>query len=223
MSDFDLTLIDWGLLQERYESENLEPVLGQAMEARDFETASNVSQEFIGSIARGEGSVSAHSIFPRSFEMESTGPWSAFGATYSVLRGWIPSEISKQFDDIYFPMISHWIDFNPKIHPPFHLPDSMKHLRMGGLTLAMSPEHCIRLAETCRTHTFSYLIHCVACHKKEAFPLPRYGSWFNPLLDSGNLEMMAEHASYTSATEGWRKLVCEAARREKGIIYVVQI
>lgn len=223
MNDFTLTLIDWSDVIDRFTVEKSRLLIEEVMADGDFETAAATAQDFLYSVTSATNSINARELSPLNTAMESVKIWSAFGSTYSVLRGWIPHGVATQFDGIYLPILGHWAVFDPSLKPLFQFPPVMNNLKMGGLAVAISPDHCRLLASNCRSHSFSYLIHWVACHTKGAFSLPMSDSWFNPLFDVENAEMMELHASYTEATEGWRKLILEAVRQGKGVVSVLEI
>lgn len=221
MNDINVALIDWDQMIAGF-TEEIAGELNDAIHSGDYDTASSISQNFLGEIIFSNPSTIPLSAIHRMAQPVSLA-WSAFAGSYSTLRLWLPSRQADSFDGIYLPFIGHWADFKEKRNRTGDLPETMKWLNTGGLILALSPSFCKQHAGICRTHTFSFLIHCIACHKKESFALPTLWSWFNPLIDQENPDLSRLHADFTDTTECIRKLILEASRLGKGIMAVAEI
>lgn len=223
MNNFNLLLIDWDHLVEQFQSGGMSERLMDLKASGDHDQLSSVASSFLSGHLERESSIWDRAIDPCNPMVGASWIWDEFGETYSQMRTLLPSDLLANYDALYLPFLAPWVSAGTTKHLMFQLPEEMGLLRAAGLSLAISPKHCKELEALARVFTFSYMIHSIACNKKESFLLRRSGSWFNPCIDSQDSSVNTIHASYTEFTELLRKLLIRAARLGRGILAVAEI
>lgn len=223
MNNFNLLLIDWDHLIVKFETDELSQHLKELEDSGNPDQKSNAASLFLNSHLERGSTIDDRTIAPFNPMVGASWIWDEFGETYSQMRTLLPNDLMAIFDALYLPFLAPWVSGVCVRRFMFQLPDEMRRLSAGGLSLAISPKRCKELDAFARIYTFSYFIHSIACHKKESFPLRRNGSWFNPCAVSQDSSANTIHASYTEFAELLRALVIRAARLNKGIIGVVEV
>jgi hypothetical protein len=247
MNDFHLMLVDWSGMISRFDQEGGARALKDAKENQDHQRLTAAAESFLYDTSKLKSSQRDREVDPHNFSVGSTKLWSALGATYGEIRGALSDEVREAFDALYLPFVAPWADGVPLDDLLFQLPESMVLLKAGGLSVAISPEHCKTLAALCHTYTFSFLVQ----HRASRVITPRSASkkrwwfrllfdstkmpqirpddrqdqfsWFDGLLNVSDLNFRGLHASFTELTEGWRKLITTASAQRKGILAVFEI
>ncbi len=247
MNDFHLMLVDWYDMISRFNRESVASALKDAKENQDHQRLTATAESFLYGTSKLKSSQRDREVDPHNFAIGSTKLWSALGATYDEIRGSLSDEVREAFDALYLPFVAPWTEGAPLDDLLFQLPESMVLLKAGGLSVAISPEHCKTLASLCRTYTFSFLAQHGASRliaqgatrqepwwskllfdsterpvispdrRKEKL------SWFEGLLNVSDLNFGGLHASFTELTEGWRRLILRASAQQKGILAVFEI
>ena len=223
MNNFNLLLIDWDHLISQFEADGVSKLLTSLNISGDHDQLSSSASSFLNGHLELESSIWDLAIDPCNPMVGASWIWNEFGETYSQMRTLLPTDLMAHYDALYLPFLAPWVSSAPTPRMMFQLPEDMDLLRSAGLSLAISPQQCKELDPLARVYSFSYLIHSIACNKKESFPLRRSGSWFNPCIDSQDSNMNTIHASYTEYTELLRKLVLRAACLGRGILAVSEI
>ena len=240
-------LVDWSEMISRFDREGVACALKDAKENQDHQRLIAVAESFLYDTSKLKSSQRDREVDPHNFAIGSTKLWSTLGVTYGEIRGALSEEVREAFDALYLPFVAPWADGDPLDDLLFQLPESMVLLKAGGLSVAISPEHCKTLASLCRTYTFSFLVQHGASrlitqsatrqkswwskmlfdsterpvirpdHREEKL------SWFEGLLNVSDLNFCGLHASFTELTEGWRRLILRASAQRKGILAVFEI
>ncbi len=223
MNNFKLLIVDWDHFVGQFEADGVSQRLTNLKISGDHDQLSSASSSFLNDHLEMKSSIWDRDLDPCNPMVGASWVWYEFGETYSQMRTLLPADLMAHYDALYLPFLAPWVSAATTPNLMFQLPEEMGSLRSAGLSLAISPQHCKELDALARVYSFSYMIHSIACNKKESFPLRRSESWFNPCIDSQDSSVNTIHASYTEFTELLRKLVLRAARLGRGILAVAEI
>ena len=146
MNDFNAATVRWAEFLKSFQDAELGEKLKKAREKRQNEEGSNLALEFLDNWVWGGGkdTGSSHRV-TISFK-----GLSVLAHHYKQARPKLASPDRAALDTLLTPFAGDWLEIEGEKPKTIDLPDDMKLLSWGGLSLALPPERCQAISDSLR-------------------------------------------------------------------------
>lgn len=195
MNDFHATPVNWANFLDSFHAAGLAAALQQALTNRDFEEASSLAEAFLRPWL-WEQRQPQDDAWPMTLSFHGLG---AVAASYPAMRQKMSEPVSAALDALVVPFAGQWMSF-PGHNKKSSIPETLKQLATGGLSVALSSEACQAVANS---------LHATP--------------WDRELQAAAEALAPEERAATLALIGDLAKLLEAATQRKEGLISVFEI
>ncbi|GAA5121150.1 hypothetical protein JIN84_00320 [Luteolibacter yonseiensis] len=162
MNDFHATPLNWSDFLAQFESTELGQQLQDAKDDGDFETAMSLAGDFLNPWLWEHNDSGGG--FPVTVSSKGLG---LLASRYPTLRTNLDMDTKEALDNLLLPFAGKWMEPQIPRQPASDLPENMKLLAFGALSVALSPERCFRIANALQATQWQQELDAILSNDEE--------------------------------------------------------